>query len=374
MNFPKLLSIILILTVSLFSCNKDDNNTSVNTIPNNYQSNDFDSNAFSQIKLGNQLEALVSRIGEGDEGLKVEQADVDSLFNYKLSIGGSIFYTDFVEKEVLPLIGSESGNQWDLVNNPKGGGGVFGGHLLSYTGFKHRELIEKAYYMSGHYLQAYKIAYNPSFSSADVDKLLALFGTTPAFPMGSHNAQVKDRFSAKYTARRTPVRGGFYLDIRKALIFTKHYMEHGYSAESDEVRDQLEVLFTVWEKSIAASAIHNMYATLDLLAKSNPTQKQLADALSTHSKSVAFILGSQQLLIDRYIMAKDEDLEAVLSLLMFNDLDYSNSNAYLLASDHEKHQQDIVLVINLLQNIYDFSDGEMDSFKVNWVEEENRLF
>jgi hypothetical protein len=374
MNIQKVIAISLLATVGFASCNKDDdddNNTSP-SIPNSYTSNNFDANAASQIELGDQLEALASKIGEGDDGSKLDQSEVDALFTSDLDGAGTFNYTNFIESDVLPLVGPESGQQWDVVTNPDSGGGVFAGRFLSYTGLEHKQLVEKAFFMGGQYIQAYSIAYDGEFVSADVDKLLALYGTSPEFPMGASNAEVADRFSAKYAARRTPETGGFYLDARKALIIAKYQLDNGASPESFEVRDQIENFFAAWEKAIAATAINYMYSTLDVITKSNPTDEELADALHAHSEAVAFILGAYQLPSSEYLIASDSQLEAVLSLLKFNDISYGNSNAYLFASEPSDHYTDISSAMDLLQDTYGFTDDEMESFKINWVNEDNR--
>ncbi|MDR9488435.1 hypothetical protein [Salibacter sp.] len=374
MNIQKVIAISLLATVGFASCNKDDdddNNTSP-SIPNSYTSNNFDVNAASQIELGDQLEALASKIGEGDDGSKLDQSEVDALFTSDIDGAGTFNYTNFIESDVLPLVGPESGQQWDVVANPDSGGGVFAGRFLSYTGLEHKQLVEKAYFMGGHYIQAYAIAYDDNFSSADVDKLLALYGTNPEFPMGASNAEVADRFSAKYAARRTPETGGFYLDARKALIIAKYHLDNGASPESFEVRDQIDNFFAAWEKSIAATAINYMYSTLDVITKSNPTDEELADALHAHSEAVAFILGAYQLPSSEYLIASDSQLESVLSLLKFNDINYDNSNAYLFASEPNDHYLDISIAMDQLQETYNFTDDQMESFKINWVNEDNR--
>ncbi|KAB1065558.1 hypothetical protein [Salibacter halophilus] len=374
MSIQKVIAISLLATVGLASCNKDDDddNNPSPSIPNNYSSNNFEANAASQIELGDELEALASKIGEGDDGSKLDQSEVDALYTSGLKGGGTFDYTNFIESDVLPLVGPESGQSWDVVTNPDSGGGVFAGRFLSYTGLEHKQLVEKAYFMGGHYIQAYSIAYDDGFSSTDVDKLLALFGTTPNFPMGASNAQVSDRFSAKYAARRTPETGGFYLDARKALIIAKYHLDNGASPDAFEVRDQIDNFFAAWEKSIAATAINYMYSTLDVITKSNPTDEELANALHAHSEAVAFILGAYQLPSGEYLIASDSQLESVLSLLKFNDINYDNSDAYLFASEPNDHYLDISIAMDQLKETYNFTDDQMESFKINWVNEDNR--
>ncbi|MDR9399654.1 MAG: hypothetical protein RI562_11385, partial [Salibacter sp.] len=59
-------------------------------------------------------------------------------------------------------------------------------------------------------------------------------------------------------------------------------------------------------------------------------------------------------------------------LLKFNDINYDNSNAYLFASEPNDHYLDISIAMDQLQETYNFTDDQMESFKINWVNEDNR--
>ena len=368
--YSRIISLSCILLI-LSGCNLFDKPEL--SIPDTYDGGSFAANAATELALLNQLETLVSAMKEGrdpavslsaDELSSLYQAGTPSLRDYTNTYYQALIDDWFVEMEAA------SGTTFDPQKAPQGNGGVFEGYLYDENALELEQMVDKGLYAALLYYQAYQLLSQP-VNEATADRLLALFGAHPDMP-NSDNASLHpnpDRFAAKYAARRDANDGsGIYARMKANLIQLKTAapLQEDYPAEVD---DALLNIQAIWEEANAATMINYLFSATANLSGTNPTEAQIGDALHSYSEAVGFLHGWRQLPLGARTIT-DAQIDLLLALLQAPA--GSAPMSYRFVQDRFAYVADLQEVIQELQQIYGFTDNELQGFRKNWVSEQNR--
>ncbi len=357
----------------LSSCSDDDENTQESpvTIPSEYISEDFSSNAAEQIALTDALAAFTSAQKAADGGNVITLQSMTSLWDgTELKNKTVPSYHSIVDNELPILATASAAGTYDWSTAPNNDGGHFEDRVFSPTGMECVQLVEKGLFGATLYNEAQRIinTKGDNLSAADVDGLVALFGTTPLFPNTDVSGPMPDKFQAKYAARRTPASGGMYLNIKKYFIEARAYAEAGsrYNAQKALA---LQNLIKEWEKSLAATTINYLYATVDNLSQTNPSDAVIEDGMHAYGEGVGFLSGVLATPAN-YRIISDVQANAALQdmLAPFGE----TPTSYKLVQSPATELLSIQDALNTIQQVYGFTNAEMEGFKKNHVNEEGR--
>lgn len=375
MNTWKKAAILSLSTLAFFTSCKDDdddNNKSTGiTIPSEYVSADFSTNASAELNMVATLNSLTSAMKVADGGNTVVIEDLKSSWeNTALKDETSFNYIQIVNEQLPTLVTASGSGTFDWNTAPSNTGGHFEGRVFGPEGLECVQMVEKGLFGAALYNQARDIVntLGNDITAEDIDRLVALFGATPAFSNSDNVAENADKLAAKYAARRTPASGGLYLDMKQNFIRAKAYAAAGASYNSQKAM-ALENLLQDWEKSIAATTINYLYSTIDKLSQTNPDDAAIEDGMHAFSESTGFLAGVVSINSSDRIIS-DQDGDNILSLMKAPIDDVAT--AYLFVTDAANELGDLTTAINELQTVYGFSNEEMEGFKKNWVKEEGR--
>lgn len=356
------------------SCKKKESPRPDLVIPNTYDGVNFDANSSVQINILNQLTALTQEAQKGrNPSVTVSKTALDNLFNtgnpslasiitsyYKGRLEGTGGWFDELAKA--------SGQGTYTPGTPSGQGGVLGGYLFDENGLEIEQMIEKGQFGATLYKHALDLIGAGNFDEAFVDKLLAIYGAKPNFAnSGSNNvaANVRDRFAANYAARRSDINdnNSLYVQLKNQFIKLQAAVRAGsaYNQERDEAIAQIKLL---WEKVIAATAINYCHNVIATLSQTNPTPAQQGSALHALGEAIGFIHGFRTI-PQNHKKITDTQIDEILTLL--NAPHNATPTCYLFVTDAINQLPKLQQAISKLQNIYGFTNAEIESFKNNWV-------
>jgi len=375
-RFSIILGIFVLLCVA--ACKKKDTPRPALQIPESYDGTNYATNATTQRNLLNQLSALTAEAQRGRNAANtVTKAALDNLFNagnpslanvitayFKGRLEGTGGWFDELAKA--------SGNTYTPAP-PSGQGGVYGGYLFDENGLEIEQLIEKGQFGATLYKHATDLIAAGNFTEATADQLLAIFGATPAFPNSGSNkvdAQIRDRAMANYAARRSDINdnNSLYIQIKNQFIKLQAAIKAGsaYNKERDEAIAEIKLL---WEKINAATAINYCHSVISTLSQTNPTDAQKGSALHALGEAIGFIHGFRTIPQNH---KKITDAQIDELLVLFNAPYNATPTCYTFVTDAANQLPKLQQAISKLKNIYGFSDAEIESFKINWVNQQQR--
>ena len=373
----KLLKKALYLSVvpALFfsSCSDDDDTASTPTlqIPNEYVSPDFAANAAAEIALTDELEAFTNAQKAADSGNVVTLTSLTTLWTgTDLKSATVQNYHATVDAELPLLATASAAGTYDWSTAPNNDGGHFEGRVFNARGLESVQLVEKGLFGAALFYQAQQrvSALGENITAADVDGLVALFGTTPAFPNTDVSGPNSDKFQAKYAARRTPASGGLYLDMKRYFIEARTYAEAGAAYNAQKML-AVQNLMQAWEESLAATTINYLFTTVDKLSQTNPDDATLEDGMHAYAEGVGFLSGVLAVPANFRIIPTAQAEDALVNMLApFGQ----EPSSYLLVQSPATELPKLQAALNTLQQVYGFTDAEMEGFKKNHVNEEGR--
>ncbi len=356
------------------ACDDDDDDNEVSSgivIPTEYVSADFETNAAAELTMTSTLGSFTSAMKAADKGNTVVIGDLTANWdNTTLKTATSPSYQGVVDAELPRLVTASGSGNYDWSTAPNNDGGHFEGRVFNPYGLECVQVVEKGLFGAALYNEANRIinTSGTSITAADIDRLVALFGTTPAFPNSDKVDENPDKYAAKYAARRTPSSGGLYLNMKKYFIEAKTYAEAGSSYNSQKIM-ALDNLMKEWEKALAATTINYLYATVDKLSQTSPDDATIEDGMHAYSEGVGFLSGVSSVSVnDR--MLSDEAAEHALEHMKapFGEA----ATSYLFVTDAANELSELTTALDELQDVYSFSDEDMEGFRKNWVKEEGR--
>lgn len=375
----KKISLLFLAIVALFSsCKKDEEIKKNLEIPSTYDGSNFEANTSVQNALINQLTALTDEAKKGRTATNtVSKESLENLFELgtnPLSNEITSYYKGRLtgDGNWFDKLAQASGKTWDPNSNDSNlTGGVYGGYLFDAQGVEIEQLVEKGQFNATLYNHAVKLMSGP-ISLATVDQLVAIFGAKPAFAnSGSANvsAENRDRAMANYGARRDKNNGeGMYSQIKTAFIKLQAAVKAGSDFETEKA-EALKSIQALWEKINAATTINYCHSSISALSSTNPTEAQIGGALHAIGEGIGFIHGFRTI-PQNYRIITDAQIDEILAL--FNAPALGNASVYKFATEPSNELPKLQQAMNKLQSIYGFSNQEMEDFKSNWVNIQQR--
>jgi hypothetical protein len=369
-NKTTLLLIFGLLTLSLFSCKKDEQSPLV--IPDSYDASTFDANTVTEYQIRNQLKALVDEMKTGRvEGVTVSATSLNNLYNAGTTSLSSITIASFNARMdfFFEELAKASGGTFDPTLPVSGEGGVLGGYLFEENGAELEQLVEKGLFGAALYHHVATDVFTGEITQAKLDRALALYGANPTFPNSSNGSlhSKPDVYSAVYAARRDDNSGtGFYRTIQKSFITAQAAIAAGsdYDAEKNAA---IEAILFNWEKALMATVINYSYSAIDKLSLTNPTGNDYGSALHALGEGVGFALGLSGTARKQI---SDTKIAQILTKLRYpND---SNITMHEFVKNPVQAAADLQDVISIIKDEYNFSNADLDGFKKNWINEQNR--
>lgn len=260
---------------------------------------------------------------------------------------------------------SASGNYY-IPGDTTGSGGYCAGYVFNNKGLQVQEVIEKCIFNSIFYVHAANLLKGPVTLQA-VDQALIMYGAKPSFAnSGSSNVSDVDRdlMFAAYVARRDKNDGnGMYTEIKNDFLTMQSAVKAG-TDYTQNVNDAVSSFLLTWEKASAACVINYCYQSTSKLSATNLTDSTRASGLHSISEAVGFVYGFKGV-NQNLKKITDTEIDEILSLM--NSPAEGNVNTYLFATDPVNQLPKLQTVITKLQNIYGFSNSDLDDFKNNWV-------
>jgi len=270
----------------------------------------------------------------------------------------------------LPKLAAATGNAFDVDNAPSGDGGVLGSYLFDENGLELEQMVDKGMFAATFYNYAVGLL-QEEVTLETVDKLIALWGAHPDFPNSDdpilHGNP--DVLMAKYAARRDQNDGnGLYTRMRDQFIRLKAAIDAGeeYDTEKEEAIDEIMML---WEMGCMATVINYCQSAIVKLSETNLTAEKQGAGLHDYSEAVGFLHGWLSV-ESTYRMMRDVKIESLLVLM--NAPVGQIPTSHLLLSDPFTELPKLQEVIDEIQDVYGFTEEEVESFKENWVRVQGR--
>ncbi len=365
--------LLLFLFGALFlSCEKEKNELQ---IPDSYDSSTFESNTIEEYEIRAQLKNFSDEMKKGRvNGVTVDAGTLNNLYN----AGNKSLYAITISQyqpqipSLLNELAAASGGTYDATLPVSGEGGTYGGsskYLFDENGVELEQLVEKGLFGAALYHYASSQILTGEINQAKLDKTLALFGANPSFANSNDGTkhQKPDVFGAVYAARRDDNSGnGVYLTVKMNFIKAQAALKAGsdYNEERDEAIS--EILLN-WEKGLAATIINYSFDGINKLSATSPDDASRAGALHSLSENVGFASGLKFVARKKI---KDTTIDAVLSKLRYPYEGPGTMHEFV--KNPTQAVADLQDVINLLKQEYGFTDTEIESFKKNWISEQQR--
>lgn len=340
-------------------------------ISDSYPGSEFQINAAAELSLvsnQNDLENLAKSVRT--QGVSVTKTELMNSFSetsnsttaYMIE---ALTSTDGYFKSLEDASAGGTFTPGDLNNE----GGYLEGRVFNEQGVEPDEYIDKGLYGGALYNAATEIMSN-DIKPEDVDKLIALYGAHPDFPnSGSSNVTNPDVKMANYAARRDKNDGnGLYTQFKRAAIQLKTYAAAG-SSYNDEKSQALNDLKTAWEKANAATVINYCHAAISTLSSTNLSNAEIASGLHSYSEGLGFISGWRTI-PQNHKRITDSQIDEILALM--NAPSGQPATSYTFVTDAPAQLPKLQSVITKLQEVYQFSNQDIEDFKKNWVAEQGR--
>ena len=360
----------------LASCNGDDETTREPLpIPSAYEGANYDANTTVENSVLTNLKSqvTVAKLGR-NPGVVVELAALEAPYLAGAPSLSDVSTNYFVGKMEGPAgymkeLGNSSGNTY-TPGDLSGEGGVYGAYLFDETGLEMEQLIEKGQFGAVLYNHFTALITGP-VSVETTDRMVAIFGAHPTFPNTNNavNAEFPDQFMANYAARRDKADGnGLYTQMKNNFIKLQAAAKAGsvYDTEKQEAIDALKI---TWEQINAATVINYCHGATSALSESDPSDDQKAGAFHSIGEAIGFIHGWKTIPSGAKLIT---DAEIDETLVLLNAPADTPSTVYTFATDALNQLPQLQDVISKLQDIYGFTDQQVDDFRSNWVTVQGR--
>ena len=386
MRLLKYVQIIPIVTLSVFtvSCSNDDEDpapTPTITVPDSYDTTGFTANTADTRLFLAGFEAVTTEAKKANSGT----TDVDSttLFSAFSAVKGgkstSAITTSYYAGRLTDAGGyfseairvSGANKTFTPGDTSASNVGMLGSYAFNQFGVEPYQLVQKGLFGAALYNEA-KSLLSGTVTEAAVDQAVLLYGAEPAF-VNSNNTTLHgddaDTYFATYAARRDNANDdgtGFYDEIH----FNFRKLKAAVKASSDADRDlAISEIFRLWEKANAATAINYMFSAQTKMSASSVTDADKGSALHALSEALGFLEGWKTFAGKKIT---DDQIKEVLKAIRY-PLDGTNASLYVYVNDPTTaNLTELGDAAKKLQDIYGFTDQQMEDFKKNWVNETSR--
>lgn len=360
---------LAIAALTLTSCSDTTDPVPSLTVPTQYDSASYATNTVADYQLRSNMTTLTNLMKTGRvAGTTVDAGALTAAYAPIRPLTGA-YYAPLVDG-YLATLARVSGklHNWQAAPTASDAGGAYGGYLFDEYGVEMEQLVEKGLFTASMYVQATTVMSAP-LTSASVDRIVALFGAHPLFPNSDKAATNADRFSAAYAARRDQNDGkGFYTRFRDQAIRLQAAVKAGanYTADRDAAAAALR---DIWERAIMATAINYTYAVVDGLSATTVTDAQRGSAMHAYGECVGFLHGWKAV---PQSMRRITDAQIDALLVLLNVPVNGTWTPQVFWQNPATSLTRVIEARNNIRSIYSFSDAEMESFKTNWVNAQNR--
>lgn len=366
--------LLAMAALSLVACKEETPTPSLN-IPSSYNGSSFATDAAGSLALRGQLNDLVNEAKRGrNVANTVDATTLQNLYtaaNPSVKSATTTYYNGLLEGSTgwFAELAKASGNAY-TPGTPTGEGGVYGAYLFDENGMEIEQLIEKGLFGAMNFYQAQQLLRNPSI--AHLHQALALYGAHPSFPNTptASKAEHPDTHMANYAARRSDSSdaNSLYNLIKKGFITAQAAIEQG--AEFNTERDAAIASIRLnWEKANAATTINYCHSVIGTMSGTAPTDAQKASALHAYGEAVGFMHGYRNLPADSKRIS-DAQIDEILGLLRAEA--GQTPESYRFITEPVANLPRLQQVITRLQQIYGFSNAEVESFRNNWINLQGR--
>jgi hypothetical protein len=367
-------SIAIFLLIS--SCKKVGYTLKPLSIAENYDTTNYQSNIKEFVPYTQSFDELVVELKKGrTNGVKL---DGDKLGKFLTNYNGVTIYTDINLYNVEFLMDFENGwlKKASIASgnalNPdssNGLGGTYGGYLFTEKGHEPEQMAEKNLF--GSYLSKMAIQLlilnEPTLKT--LDQAMFFIGLTPQFKNSgaTKHGVYADKYMANYIARRDKNDGtGYYSQIKYNFLKLQAALKAGseYNKERDEARNAIK---DILEKATFATVINYCHASIANMSQTEMTEAQKAATLHAMAECAGFATG--WINMSRKTMSFEKSLQ-ILDLLQSKPDALGKPLLYI--SDRVNQVSKINQIITLVQTELNFTNTEIEDFKKNWVNEQNR--
>lgn len=334
-------------------------------IPGTYGSPNFATNAAAELQLRAQTTAFLQpmRAAAMDLALRPKAADMKALFEMGMPSLRALTTSYYAPTIDVWLVAFEAaaGNSWKPAEPPPATGGKYGADIFTPDGVDIRQPIEKGMFGATHYNQAL-VLMDGSVTTATVDRLLALFGSSPSFPAHDAMLMPADTWAAVYAKRRTKAGdvSGMYFKIKSTFVAAQAAAEGGAPC-AETLRATLQALKESWEKVIFSTVIYYANDARVKLTKDAATEADIYKGLHAIGEAIGFVHGFRGLPATGRTVT-DAQIDKLLGL--FGAPATGAVTVYKFATDTATQATRLEAVITELMSIYGFSPAEADAFKV----------
>lgn len=367
----KLAMMSSLVAFSFLSCSDDDNDMPSLNVSDTYVSQNYATNTATEDMVVVELSTLTTAVNDAEAA--APSAGISSI-NYPSTLASitESNYKTLIEGWLPELV--NAANSTDGFINPGFGntpdgsdqGGLLGSRLLDEYGLELEQMIQKGSFGTALYNHAITVVNHiksgeEGFTDPGaIDRLVEIHGAQPSFDVSDVTA------AATYSRRRSDLdaQSGFFFDIKNNLITAKAAMEAGsqFDVQRDEALDQF---LLNWEKSNFATVIFYCKSTIDQLNAAfqlgDGEEKDIAlgNAMHAYAEGVAFAHGFKRLSIKQI---SDSEIDFILSEL--KAVEGQNPESYEFLNDNSL-LQNLDGLITYIQDIYGFTDAEVESFYEN---------
>jgi hypothetical protein len=376
MKKQHLFLIMIAFATSFVACKKDETNSENKSlaIPSAYDSTNFVANLGDLISFRQNFDAMVNEAKKGRvNGQTVSSLAIQNAFQAgDLSIA-AVTNSVFSGK----LFGSNNDGWFNKIEQVSGKtyhvdsanntGGTFGGYLFDENGFEPEQIIEKGLFGAALANYAQTVLKSPSL--AEVDQALYVLGFTTHFvnSNAAKHGAAADKYLAVYVARRDKNDGnGLYSNTRFNFIKLQAALKAG-EAYQTEKNEAIAAIISNMEKANFATVVNYCHTSIANLSQTTLTDAQKANTLHAIGECIGFTMGYKGL-VNKNIT--DTQIDEILELL--NAPVSGNGKPALFITDRVNQIQKLQSIINKIQQIYGFTNVEIEDFKKNWIAEQNR--
>ncbi|MEM6264456.1 MAG: hypothetical protein AAGI38_18215 [Bacteroidota bacterium] len=378
-SYFKILFLLLLGSTFLFTaCDNDDDGDepAAFVLPSSYDAASFDANSATEAGVRTQLSNLSSEMKKGRTGATVTKAALDGIYTGTLEAVTTDYYKGKLQgaDKWLDELAAASGGAYDPAA-VTGEGGVAGAYLLDENGIEIEQLVEKGLFGAALYNHAVTLMKGDK-TAATSDQILKIFGSHPDFPASNNGDKHMnpDGFAATYAGRRTKGddTNGLYFRIKNALI----KLQAATSADpvfTTEKEEAIAELQRAWEESQMATVVNYCQATITKLSASdydNTDLTKIGSAMHSYSEGVGFLHGWRT--IDpNYRVITDAQIDALL-MKMKAPMNGTPTSYEFHRDPTPATLAPLQEVIDEIKMIYGFSDQQIEDFRLNFINEEDR--
>lgn len=355
-------SLFILLTISIFSCSKNEVKIDPLVIPTVYEATTFAANIAPEVALRADYVAFENEIKKArTKGTVVEAATLNASFAKSISGLSTAYYKTLVPTINEKIAKASKANAVYLLGKTpaeNGVGGVAGAYIFDEKGLDLEQVISKGLFGAFHYNQGVALLATPT--QANLDKAVYYFGANPLFP-NTNNATKStspDVYLANYAARRTKATGGVYLDVKAGFIKAQAAIKAGsnYNKDRDEA---IEAILLNWEKSNAATVINYFNDVYTKLSIVPATDANRIGGLHSLGEAIGFLGGFKGISKKKITDAQIDELLAKME----------NPSKFV---GNQTEIDKILDFSKTLQSIYGFTAQDLLDFKQNWITVEER--